>query len=383
MSEYQYYEFQAIDRPLTAKEREMLRGLSSRARITSTSFTNEYQWGDFKGDPTKLMAMCFDLHLYLANWGSRRLMIRFPKRLTGADVLDTFLFPVEDAEIHDAADNLILDIARGQIEDDDDDHGDGDGAEDGAGLLASLAPLRADLLAGDFRVLYMAWLLAVEDESLVDDAPEPLPGIGPLTGALEAFAAFFGLDPDLVEAAAERSATPEREAGISDAARAILAAIPEPEKTAWLTRLFEGDPHVTTELRGMVRRRLAATDAPPPAARTVGELRARAAAIREARERAEADKTAAEKAHRAREAEEARQARLTALTRRGESVWREVEDEIERRNASSYDRAASLLRDLRAVAETRGALADFARRLAAIRDRHARKAVFIERLKDL
>ena len=34
MSEYQYYEFQAIDRPLTLKEQEALQALSSRAHIT-------------------------------------------------------------------------------------------------------------------------------------------------------------------------------------------------------------------------------------------------------------------------------------------------------------------------------------------------------------
>jgi hypothetical protein len=43
MSECQYYEFLAIDRPLTSDEQGQLRSLSTRARITATSFTNEYQ----------------------------------------------------------------------------------------------------------------------------------------------------------------------------------------------------------------------------------------------------------------------------------------------------------------------------------------------------
>ena len=34
MSEYQYYEFQAIDRPLTDDEQKTLRRYSGRARIT-------------------------------------------------------------------------------------------------------------------------------------------------------------------------------------------------------------------------------------------------------------------------------------------------------------------------------------------------------------
>ena len=63
MSEYQYYEFLAIDRPLTADEMAELRALSTRATITPVSFTNEYNWGDFKGDPDKLMQRYFDAHV--------------------------------------------------------------------------------------------------------------------------------------------------------------------------------------------------------------------------------------------------------------------------------------------------------------------------------
>ena len=62
MREYQYYEFFAIDRPLTSEEMVALRALSTRAHITSVSFTNEYNWGDFKGNPDKLMQRFFDAH---------------------------------------------------------------------------------------------------------------------------------------------------------------------------------------------------------------------------------------------------------------------------------------------------------------------------------
>ena len=75
MSDNDNYEFLAIDRPLDKAAQQQLRALSSRARITATSFTNTYEWGDFKGHPDLLMEEWFDLHLYLANWGSRRLMI--------------------------------------------------------------------------------------------------------------------------------------------------------------------------------------------------------------------------------------------------------------------------------------------------------------------
>jgi hypothetical protein len=151
-----------------------------------------------------------------------------------------------------------------------------------------------------------------------------------------------------------------------------------------LARLVDGDAHVASELRSFVRQRLMSDiDAPPVAARTVGQLRTRAEAIRQARERAQAEKVAAEQRQCDEEAERSRRARLDAIRRRGESVWREIDTEIERRNATGYDKAASLLLDLRAVSEEKGTREAFVRRLREIRDRHARKERFIERLTKL
>jgi hypothetical protein len=81
MSEYQYYEFQAVDRPLTEREMEALRSCSSRATITATRFVNHYEWGNFKGDPSAWMEKYFDAFLYVANWGTHELSIRLPRRV--------------------------------------------------------------------------------------------------------------------------------------------------------------------------------------------------------------------------------------------------------------------------------------------------------------
>lgn len=55
MSEYQYYEFAAIDKPLTRIEIAELRAVSTRAVISPSSFTNHYEWGDLKADPADWM----------------------------------------------------------------------------------------------------------------------------------------------------------------------------------------------------------------------------------------------------------------------------------------------------------------------------------------
>lgn len=158
-----------------------------------------------------------------------------------------------------------------------------------------------------------------------------------------AFAEFFGIDPDLVQAAADRP--------------------------------------IAIELGALVRNRLEEHDAGlSNSTRTAGELRSRARAIRLARDRVKAEKAAADRRRQAEEAAKARLVRIDALARRGEGAWQEMEAEIERRNAAGYDKAASLLLDLRAIAETRGTPDKFGRRLHEIRERHARKERFIERL---
>ena len=377
MSEYQYYEFRAVDRPLDEADREALRSLSSRAQITPTSFTNHYEWGDFKGSPRKLMERWFDLHLYVANWGTRQLMIRLPKRLVDQNRLDAWLMGTDLAEVLDAGDNLILDICA-----------DGSDAinhdwDDGTGWLGAMAPLRADLLAGDWRLPYLLWLAGVESGSLRAEALEPLPGIAPMNGGLQAFADFFCINRDLVQAAAEVPADVRDERSSSKDLRTVVAAMPESQKTSLLLRLAEGDPHVAAELRSRVRSALSPALGESPTLRSAAALRDRAQAIREDRENAAAERRRAERLRQEKLAEQATRARLAALRRRGEDVWREVETEVGRRNASGYDRAAELIFDLRTLADEDGAMADFADRLNALRNRHERKQRFLDRLHGL
>lgn len=370
MSEYQYYEFQAIDKPLLANAQAALRAMSTRARITATSFTNSYEWGDLKGDPVDMMARWFDLHLYLANWGSRTLMIRLPERLVDRGVLMTLVNATDNASLVRKGGNLVLTIWRDEVEEEDWD--------DGSGWLGALTPLRADILSGDLRLFYLLWLMAVQDGHIPDDTTEPLNGLGPLTGPASAFAEFFGIDPDLVDAAAERvSNAPVARADI----QRVIDQLPKADKTRLLLQLFEGDPHVLNEARLILRKQQQPAPTSPP--RTAGELRSHAADSRAVRESEIARSRALERRHEAEKAERARRARLDALAKRGEAAWQEIENEIGRRNASGYDNAAHLLHDLATIAGEQHTVRDFRNRLNDIRERHHRKQKFLDRLKSL
>jgi hypothetical protein len=161
MSEYQYYEFLAIDQPLGQSEMAALRRLSTRAEITSTRFQNEYNWGDFKGSPDKMMEKYFDAHVYFANWGTYRLMLRLPKGAIDKRTLS--LYMIDDVlSFKYTNDHLILEWTRN------DDGPEGDWT-DPESWMAQFIPLRDELERGDFRALYIGWLQGANVGSIAED----------------------------------------------------------------------------------------------------------------------------------------------------------------------------------------------------------------------
>jgi hypothetical protein len=375
MSEYQYYEFLAIDRPLTSGEQQALRGISSRARITANSFANHYEWGDLKASPLDMMKNWFDVHVYTGFWITRTLMIRLPRHLFDRDAAEPYLLEWI-FEIQEAGDYVVLTFTVEEMEIESDD--------DGSGWMGALAPLRAALMEGDYRCLYIAWLVDVQNETLDDEDQEPPrpPGLSRLDGPLRAFADFIGIDRDLLDAAASAQDGPEPDPMTADALERFIDGLTPSEKTAMLVRGIAGEASlVTGELRRRFRQALPATPGTSASRRrSVGELRHAARTLAAERSRREAERAAREHERQEREAAEARARRIDALSRRGESAWREVESLIEERNGASYERATTLLQDLQALAERNGTTATFGKRIADVRIRHSRKGTFISRL---
>jgi hypothetical protein len=197
MSEYQYYEFKAVDKPLSEKEMKALRNLSTRAQITPTSFVNEYSWGDFKGSPLKLVEKYFDAFLYVANWGTHWFMLKVPRHLVDVNRVYQYC-PGESAAIHKKGEHLIFEFTS---ETDDYEW------EEGEGWLSSLVSLRADIINGDYRSLYLSWLFCAQMGEMEYDELEPPvpPNLAALNAPLQSFVDFMRIDEDFIVAAAEKS----------------------------------------------------------------------------------------------------------------------------------------------------------------------------------
>jgi hypothetical protein len=363
VSEYQCYEFLALDRPLSAKQMTELQAISTRAEISPTRFWNEYQWGDLRADPAKLMERYFDAHLYFANWGTHRLILRVPKARVDLKAIEPYFAGGHAVRLSSAGEHVLLHLCSHTEEPD---------YDEGKGSLAALSPIRSELMRGDLRPAYLAWLLAVSADDLDDDAAEPPvpPGLAELTAAQEAMVEFLRIDVDLVSAATSASAAVAKD---DTPFRRWLAALPTEEKDAWLRRAAD-DPDLG--LGGELLRtfRTTTTAEHHGTRRTVSDLRALAKAQRAEREMAEAERARKTKA----EADAERQRHLTKLARDVEGAWSKLEKLVE---ASDYDVAVNLAIDLRDLATREATAPAFARHFEALRKRQQRRRGFFDRWK--
>ena len=377
MSEYQYYEFVAIDEPLTLKQMAELRSRSSRATITPTRFVNDYEWGNFKGDPVDWMRRYFDAHVYVANWCTCCLLLRVPKEAFDARTLRAFrtesVFSFGRTDTH-----WLLEWTLSESED-----YARFGEDDGRDWMGRLLPLRNELLRGDLRPLYLGWLAGVSAGEVGETATEPGPprGLSRLTGAQRSLAEFLEVDQDLLKAAG----TPDRQSpefDVSENAKldAWLAELPLAEKTASLKLLLtERSQQAERKLNARLhawRRERQPGGVRESRRRTVAEMQELATSITAARkrqeaaehERAEAERRAKHETH------------LRTLAADFDRCWQTADGHAERGIASAYDEVRRVLVELAEAYTLCASRSDFDRRLEQFMGRHGGRAALASRL---
>jgi len=374
MSEYQYYEFKAVDKPLSEKDMRALRNISTRAQITPTGFVNEYNWGDFKGNPLKLVEQYFDVFLYVANWGTRRFMLKVPRNLVDVALVNRYCTG-ESAIIHKKGDHLIFEFTS---------ETENYEWEEGEGWLSSLISLRSDIIHGDYRCMYLAWLFCAQMDEINDNALEPPipPNLASLNAPLKSLVDFMRIDTDLVAVASGNSTSENRHAD-PKVLKTWIENLPEEEKNDILFRLIgENNPHLGNELELRFRQTISDKDndeaTEPP--RTVESLLNKAETYAEERNRKMAEQKAKERAQRAHEKAVAREKYLDNLIGQEGSVWKKVNDLITTKPAK-HDEAVKLLVDLKDLNKKIGKDKAFNNKLKAIRETHSRKSSFLSRLK--
>ncbi len=374
MSEYQYYEWQTVDRILTAEEQAAVNRLSSHIDVSSSQAVVTYNWGDFKHDPKEVLLKYFDAHFYLANWGSLHLMFRFPRGL------------IDEADIEPyCVDEYISfeTIGQYQVLDLDFNPEDGSGWMEAEGNLSEFIRLRADILEGDHRLLYLAWLKAMtlygapDDDYEEDDVDSPAydreppvpPGLKKLSPALQSFVHVFEIDPFLVQAAAEASPDPKKALAVDYGN--LVSRLSRSECDEFLARLAEGEAGVALTLRKRLAAFLPQPERPQAVQpRTIQQLLQRAEQL--------------EKAEKKRQVEAARQkhiAEMKALAAREEQTWKKVEDLLDngRKIASVYDEATGLLEKLQQLSEFQDTRDIFQQRLRRLAEKYSARSALMGR----
>ena len=365
MSEYQYYEWQTEDRLLTEAEQEAVCKLSSHIEVSASRAVVTYSYGDFKHEPRTVLARFFDAHLYLANWGSRRLLFRFPGGLVNREAISAYCVP-ELITFGTVSGFDILDMDLGEEE--------GDWIEP-EGSLSGLLSLRSDIIQGDYRSLYLAWLktqsvqvgyLTRERKSHASKPPVPA-GLKQLSPALKRFVKQFDVPAYLIEAASEHS--PALAKTVETDFRPLAAQLTRDECDGFLCRFAQGDTSAGAELK----RRLLAFVPPLPSA---PEERI---AFDELMKRAEALE-AEHKERRKQQARKKHEAEMRDLAVVEEDVWRQVVAQVNTKQTKGYDVAVCMLKKLAQLAEFNGAKAEFRRRVAELGERYSRLPGFLSRL---
>ena len=377
MSEYQYHEWQAIDRVLTSDEQAAVNDLSSHIEVRSSQAVVTYHWSNFRHDPKQVLLKYFDAYLYLANWGSLRLMFRFPEGLL--DETDIEPYCIDDHITFET-------MGKHQVLDLDFSPEDGEGWMEAEAGLSHLVQLRADLLEGDCRVLYLAWLKAMtfcgelyegeghEDDGLdiaaCDHEPPVPPGLAKLSPSLQNFVQIFELDPFLVQVAAE--ASPDLKKALSVDYRELIGRLSRAECDDLLTRLAEGDPGLGLALRKRLGTFLPPDRSEPARPRTIQQLLQRAGRLEETEKK--------------RQAEAARQkhiAEMKALAAREEQVWQQADTLLEngRRIASVYDEATGMLEKLKQLSEFQDTRDVFQARAQQLCQKYSTRRALIDRWK--
>ncbi|MFC1743661.1 hypothetical protein ACFL35_06675 [Candidatus Riflebacteria bacterium] len=370
MSEYQYYEFVSVDKPLSQKEMKQLRSISTRARITPSGFVNEYNWGDLSASPVELMKKYFDAHFYYANWGTIVFMVRLPEDLLLPETVSSFVcewsldikkfkkhwlitWSLDEPEIYDTF------------------------FQEGMASLSSLLPIRQELLEGDLRSLYIGWLACVSRNLIAKEVKEPIvmPGFGNLTAPQQVLADILEVEPDLQ--GASHGIPPENK--LEDEKERFELWLKSQSKEKFVA--FAKNVVLGNSARAKINLRKEYYEwrnkkKPGLKERTVKQLQTLAEKAK--RERIKREKKAHKKAETKRKRE--RKNYLSSLAKNYAKVWKETNKLASAGTGSAYDKTCDLIKDLAEAYNTFDTRESFDSALAKFMKKNQKRPALTKRL---
>lgn len=375
MSEYQYYEFVAVDGPISDKGLRYAESCSSRADVSRLHWRNVYNFGDFGGSVERLLQH-YDVHFYIANWGTVRFAVALPEGVLDQDAVAPYVRGHDQYEnsltVKRSGTRTIVWWERNEEE--------GWGWTEGEGQISRLLGIREELMRGDLRAMFLGWLADFDPEEWRDPRDSavlvpPIPaGLDNLSPALQALVEQFPVDRDaLAVAAGQTQGGMPKRIPITQ----VLNKLPVDDMKRLLARVADGDGgRVMSELNRLTypHIELSATEK-----LSCVDFAAKTIAIREARLKKEAKAAAAER----RRADEARRRHLEKVMQRSDSVWAGLDRLMEEKIASVYDTVATHLKELRDAYKQADKQSVFQKKLMVFRERYSRRSAMMRRINEL
>jgi hypothetical protein len=255
--------------------------------------------------------------------------------------------------------------------------------EDESLWMNQLLKIRAEILKGDLRSLYIGWLYTVyvEQDNLPEHEPMALPGLAQLTEAQQWFATFIEADLDLLYAAGMGSPALDIPVEDEKSVTQWLSQLPNAVVTPLLEELLTGSASLAKlQLNQLFIQTHTNPYAPLPCApRTLDvivENLEQATQIRSQAAKDEADRVEKEK-------QQARLNYLQDVFQQATQYWSNVDENAEKGSGHSYNAAAKMLNDLRDAYQQNDASAQFRQKVTAFMQPHQKRPALLKRIKDL
>lgn len=367
------HRFRTIDREFTAREKEEIKSWSSRFSPTANAVDYIYHYGSFKKDRYEVFPKYFDALLYVNGWGTRQVMFRFPRELVKWEELNWYKNRGQQTSLDfkQIEDYVLMELTWHQ-------QNNGDWMEEEDYLLDPLLPLREEILHGDFRSLYLAWLIVEaknkggKNEGSTPSTTQlpPIPSnLKEQTKAHQYLIQLFDLDPMLVEAAA--TASPEKLLRTPEYAD-LIPLLSDKEKEKYLFQFLNRETRTEiklkkrlTALSGVKSHHIFGESLPWNEIYTLAKQKKE--------EAIEAQKRAERRAY---------YRKMRSIGAQQDNVWEGVERNLSVRNSGGYDRATNMLKDLRDLAVFEDKMEAFDKKLEEVIAPYRKSGALLRRLRE-
>jgi len=263
MSEFQYYEFYSIDRPLSSKDKKEIGTWSSRTIPSSRKAIFTYSYGGFPKDENSVLLKYFDAFFYISNWGTKRLMFKFPKELVDFKALKQYQIEVlndyeNGMKVYKKKKHVVIEIYFTEEE--------GVGwLEEEQSWLENLISLRNEILREDYRSLFLIWFHAIK---MKHDYEELKPNFAisqdfipnnlkNLSSGLKTLIDFFEIDETTIKSISNHSLSIKKNL---DVIKEQISLLPESTKDKILCKLLDEDIGLANELNQELKKTDKKTD---------------------------------------------------------------------------------------------------------------------------